>query len=360
MHAFYLEKQPWIQQDVMSAIIMAAGIILLLIVIFDIAVTVFVSKGAGFYTRFITLSVAWIFKLLVQNRGYSKLLEYKVVFIIGGMVSSWITLSWIGTALIYASDYDSVINGQSGVAAYFIEKVYFTGYTLSTLGQGDFIPSGYFWEIYTSIASFVGFIIITICITYIVPVISNIAQKNKLALKIASLGESTEKILINGYNGNDFSSFTAECDDLADDIFLYAENHTSYPILHHVHNHEKNQNIILKLMSIDEACNILLRHVPEQKIKEKLAVQQVRHAITVYLRSVRNISPADIGPDLPDFKGFSHALGFQLINTRPDDLQRIYSKLEYRRCLFLAIIKDDGFDWDDLEGDLFDSKYDYH
>jgi hypothetical protein len=45
-----------------------------------------------------------------------------------------------------------------------VNKIFYTGYTLSTLGLGDMEPEGNFWDIL--ILSFTGLILISIAITF--------------------------------------------------------------------------------------------------------------------------------------------------------------------------------------------------
>jgi hypothetical protein len=52
-----------------------------------------------------------------------------------------------------------------------VNKIFYTGYTLSTLGLGDMEPEGNFWDI-LAILSFTGLILISIAITYLIPVVS--------------------------------------------------------------------------------------------------------------------------------------------------------------------------------------------
>ena len=67
-------------------------------------------------------------------------------------------------------------------------KNLFTGYTLSTLGNGDFKPGTSFWRIYTVIISLSGLSILTIAITYLVQVLTAEISKRRLSIYIATLG----------------------------------------------------------------------------------------------------------------------------------------------------------------------------
>lgn len=327
------------------------GISIIAMVISDFAVTVFIPRGAGFITEGITVFVAKLFKLLSGNIGNKKMLEYKLVFIIAIMIISWLLLIWLAVALIYSFEYNSIINAETKIPAKFDEKIYFIGYTISTLGLGDFQPNGTVWRLFTSVVSLMGFMVLTISITYIVPVINSIIEKQTLTLQIASLGQTTQEILVNGYNGKNFEDLSDEFTDLSNNIFKHAKNHSAYPVLHHVHNSSKNENTILKLVSLDEACTVLFYHIPQEKCIHDNSLSQLRAALTYYLKTVRNIELPDEQPPAPADDKLEKALDFNLIHTTETEIQQIYSDLQLRRRILKALVEDDGFEWEDTTGE---------
>jgi hypothetical protein len=337
----------------MSIFLMILGILLTLVVLYDFVVTVFIMKGEGFITEFINLLMSRFFKTIVGHKGENKLLDYLGLIIIISMVTTWILLVWFGITLIYQVDPNVIIHNETKLPANFSEKFYFVGYTLSTLGPGDYSPQEIHWQIITSLISFMGFVIITICITYIVPVINNILEKNTLSLKIASLGESTTEILKNAYNGKNFTGLSDQLPSMANDIFKHSKNHLAYPILHYVHNSDKSENTILKLASLDETLTILMYHVPKEQCPQELNLQQVRKAITSYLNSIKHVKPSELPPPLPDFNKISKDLNLSLTNIDKADIHDIYTNLEKRRCLLKGIVEDDGWEWKDLQGSKF-------
>ncbi len=325
-----------------------AGIVIVTLAIFDFGETIFIPKGAGFMTQSITMGVANFFKFLSGNIGSTRLLEYKHLIIIVVMIVNWSLFLWFGFTLIYSLEPQSVVNAQTKIPANFAERLYFVGYTISTLGAGDYQPVGDGWEIFTSIISLTGLVIITICITYIVPIVNNIIEKGTLTLRIASLGQSTREILVKGYNGENFEDLSEEFSSLASDIFKYAKNHAAYPVLHHVHNSDKTENTILKLASLDEVCTILMYHIPRDKCLKDNNLRQLRTAITYYLRSVRKVHVPDEQPPYPIDQEIFGAFDFKFINTSDAELQQLYQKLSNRRRLLKGLVQDDGFSWEDI------------
>lgn len=328
------------------------GAIIIIMVISDFAVTVFIPRGAGFITEGITVFVAKVFKIISGNIGNKRILEYKLVFIIAIMIISWILLIWIAVALIYSFEYNSVINAETKIPAKFDEKIYFVGYTISTLGLGDYQPNGTVWRLFTSVVSLMGFMVLTISITYIVPVINSIIEKQTLTLQIASLGKTTQEILQNGYNGRNFEDLSNEFSDLSNSIFKHAKNHSAYPVLHHVHNSNKDENTILKLVSLDEACTVLFYHIPQEKCFHDNTLSQLRASLTYYLKTVRNIKLPDEQPPAPANDELQNAFDFDLIHTTKTEIKQIYSNLQLRRRMLKALVEDDGFKWEDTTGEM--------
>jgi hypothetical protein len=63
-------------------------------------------------------------------------------------------------------------------------------------------PEGNFWDILTAILSFTGLILISIAITYLIPVVSA-DSKEKISVT-NTIGGSVEEMLLNYWDGKDF------------------------------------------------------------------------------------------------------------------------------------------------------------
>ncbi|MEO0332273.1 MAG: hypothetical protein AAF223_11410, partial [Bacteroidota bacterium] len=170
---------------------------------------------------------------------------------------------------------------------------------------------------------------------------------------IAGLGESPEQIVINSFNGESFNEINSQLSDLAAMIFTYAQNHLAYPILHHMHNPNPSENIVLKLGALDEALTIFQFHVPEHLRPGKLELQLTRRALTTYLKTVTHISTSEHSPPCAKFHLIEDFTGIQLLNTDGDTRDKLYESLEPRRKLTLGHFHADGWDWEDMRGEKF-------
>lgn len=336
-----------------SILLVVVGIALVAFAIYDFAVTAYIPSGEGPLAEKVNRFIFKLFFKLSGENGRSPLLEYIGVAIIFALSFTWIIMIWSGFVCIFYAFPESILQGENKTPTDLFEKIYHVGYTLSTLGIGDYVPGNNFWRVLTALVSFLGLVTITMSITYLVPVISNAIHKRALSLQIAGLGESSEQIVINSFNGEDFTAINNQLSDLAAMIFTYAQNHLAYPILHHMHNSNSSENIVLKLASLDEALTLYQFHIPEHLRPGKLELQLTRRALTTYLKTVTHIDRSEESPPYAKFHLIEDFTGIQLLNTSGVAREKLYESLEPRRMLMFGHIQADGWDWEDIQGEKF-------
>lgn len=125
----------------------------------------------------------WRFILYLGKTNNSKKpLKLIGVFILLCTLILWLLLLWIGLCMMLMSEERSIVTSTKEETADVLDKVYYSGYVLSTMGNGDFKPADQFWQIVTSLFSFAGFVFITTTISYFVSVSSAIINKRTLSL----------------------------------------------------------------------------------------------------------------------------------------------------------------------------------
>ena len=336
-----------------SIILVIVGIALVFFAIYDFAVTAYIPSGQGPLAEKLNRYIFEFILRLAGKNGRSPILEYVGVIIIFTLSFTWIVMIWSGFVCIFYAFPESILQGENKTPTDLFEKVYHVGYTLSTLGIGDYVPGNNFWRVVTALVSFVGLVTITMSITYLVPVISNAIHKRALSLYVAGLGESPEQIVINSFNGKDFGSIDSQSSDIATMIFTYAQNHLAYPILHHMHNSNPSENIVLKLGALDEALTIFQFHVPEHLQPDKLGLQLIRRALTTYLKTVTHIDSSEHSPPYAKFHIIEEFTGIKLLNTEGIGREKLYESLEPRRMLMAGHFRADGWEWKDMQGEKF-------
>ncbi|WP_017733460.1 two pore domain potassium channel family protein [Nafulsella turpanensis] len=332
----------------MNYVFLVAGIVIVCLAGVDVLVSTLAPRGTGFFSTRLR-SVIWnFFHWCGQGRGESRMLNYAGMFTVAAWLFGWILMLWIGNFLIYLSAPDSVLYSGTNASAGPIDKLYFTGYVLSTMGNGDFKPGGGWWSVYSAVISFSGFVTITLAITYLVPVLSAEMEKRKTSIYIHSLGASPEEILINAWNGKDFSRLTQHFGSLTDSIMSQAQKHVAYPVLHNFHSHLHQEALAINLVTLDEALSILLLYGHNETYTIEQQIYPLRFAISDYLATLANafIEPSNNEPGPFRMERLRQsAIPFKQEN---EDIRMDKERLRLRRKLLLGMLENDGWHWGNI------------
>lgn len=323
------------------------GAIVVIVVVAEVLVTTLVPHTPAHVSERVRGWVWRFFHWASRKDGTKTLLNYAGMVTIFAWLVGWIFLFWLGNTLLFLSDTSSLLNSTTNAPVSAVEKIYFTGYLLSTAGLGDVVPNGTFWKLYTSIISFSGFVIISLSITYFIPILSAETTKRVISLHIHSLGTSPEEILCRGWNGKDFNGFATHFNELAVKIMELSKNHVAYPVLHNFHSHDYRESIYLNITSLDEALTILLLYVPDDVKPHKFDLLTLRHAISDFLNTLRSsfISQSEKEPPSTDLKKIREC-GIPIKQGTPAEVKN--ESLILRRKLLLGMMENDGWRWEDL------------
>jgi hypothetical protein len=165
-----------------------------------------------------------------------RLLTLAGVVTVFAVLAVWIALILLGWSLIFAVPTGAVREATTGLPADLIDRLYFVGYTVFTLGIGDYVPGDGLWQLATVVATGTGLVIVTLSITYLVPVASAVGGRRELAAYIASLGSSPSAILRTGWDGNGFDGLEQHFVELTTRLTTLRQQHLTYPIVHFFHS----------------------------------------------------------------------------------------------------------------------------
>ncbi|MCC9167079.1 hypothetical protein [Pontibacter harenae] len=329
----------------MDLYLLLPGILILAITIFDIIYTVLAPGGSGLVSGAISNGLWKIFYGLSRAVNKRQVLTGAGVTTVVAIVIGWVMLLWIGNFLILKSDQNSVINSSTGDVANSKQVFYYTGYVLSTMGNGDYKGGSDNWQIFSAVISFSGLIMITIAITYIVPVVAAVTDRRTLSIQISSIGHSVQSMLLTSWNGKDFKSLESDLHGISQNIARQGQLHYAYPVLHFFHHQKKVAALLPNLAALDEALTILYLYVQEEKRPSHEAVLPVRIALTTFLESLQSsfIKPAETAPPLK-IELLKEA-GLPLLE--PD--QVAFQNLDLRRRMLKSMIAHDGWTWEEID-----------
>ncbi|GAB3542447.1 ion channel [Pontibacter brevis] len=333
----------------MKVFYLCLGIFLFAVIALDIIKTTFSSNGGGKITNAVSRFVWGAFFSASGKNGRSRLLEYAGPSILVSILLVWIVGLWSGLFLMLLSDADSVVNSKTMRSASALEKLYYAGFTLSTLGVGDYIASNTIWRIVTSVAAFSGLVFITASITYFVPVLSAVNLQSKLALYISSMGRTPQQILAHSWNGKGFPSFFDNASDLCQMLMQHTLNHHSYPVIHFFHNNNSMLSIAPAIVMLDETHQLFKQAMSEGAGVDALKVNMLQTTLDAFLEMVKGsylktASPEGSAPE-PELLEL-HQQGIPLQEHKAAHV--FDQKLQERRKLLTALLEMDGWSWQEV------------
>lgn len=329
----------------MSIILLIAGILILVLITTDLLTTILRMSGGGLISNFISHYMWNLIFWLSKKNARSKFLNLAGFFILIGLVLAWLLSIWLGFSLIYLSDMNSVVDATTGFSKGTIENIYFVGYTLSSLGNGDLKAGNDFWRIVTNIMSFYGFFFITLTITYILPVLDAVVKKRTLSAYIYQLGKTPDEILKNGWNGKSFNALYNQIVNLHLLILEHSERHLAYPVLHYFHSRFPKYAAPLNLAMLDEVITIQETYQLD-KSDQAYNWNILRQSLDSFLDIFIKEEPKK-DKDVPAFP-YREKLSSIPFSASEKEEHKKLDNISERRKLLVTLIERDGWGWEDL------------
>ncbi|MEP0546345.1 MAG: potassium channel family protein [Rhodothermales bacterium] len=326
-------------------LLLLAGIALLLLVLLDALWTTLAPHGAGPVTKGLARGL-WSLALAVHRAagGTHRLLAVVGPALLFLAFLWWVAGLWTGWVLVFESADGSVARAQTGEPADLASTVYFVGFTLFTMGNGDYVPTTDGWEIATAVAALSGLFVVTLAITYLVPVVSAVAAKRKLAAHLDDLGRSPVEIVLTAWDGSGFSSFEQHLGQIIPELEMHTQRHLAYPVVHYFHSTERRTAAGPAIVAFAEALG-LLSHAVAPDVRPAPAVLVPAHrAVEGYLGTLRRgfvTAAADPLPH-PSLQDLADA-GIPVVDAGEFDQAQRADAQEGR--LLHALVRDTGWDW---------------
>ena len=259
----------------MTEVLLAtAGVILIVLANYDaLATTIALGSGAR------PLSARLASGLRRILRRFPPLMPAGGPLVTLTIVSVWIVLLWTGYSVLFSAADDAVVSASTNVPASGISRVYFAGFTLFTLGTGDYRPTVGVWQIVTVLGALNGLFVVTLSITFLVPVVSAVVERRQHAGVVNALGETAEDVLVATWDGNGFPLLEQQLPSVAQQVMLTAQRHLAYPVLHDFRSREPYVASARTLALLDDVLTLIHRGVDPSVSFDRATIQLVRAAI---------------------------------------------------------------------------------
>ncbi len=323
------------------------GLLIAVIIAFDFFYTTVSFNGSGFINRMAAVLLSSLFLNFQKQFKNRNILKFSGLSQVLCSIFLWIGLLWLGFFLMLMSSNYAVVHAGSHLPAGPINKFYFSGYVLSTLGNGEFLPGNEFWQVIVAVFSFSGFIFITTAITYLLNLNSAVLHKRSLALYISNLGDTPEEIAINNYSGGSFERLIKYAPELQAKINRHNQNHYAYPISHYFYSSNREESLIVNLANLSEALTIIRFH-----IDKKSTVDEDMHALHDSIHEFLSTAQQSFATKSKDYDEVPineerlSDLGIPLIDVSFDEEEK--KAVEKRRSIFSNLLESSGWSWNDL------------
>lgn len=328
-----------------GVLLVALGTVLLVVTSADmILTTVRVGRRAGPVTRVVS---EWAWRLVsgvASGKGPPRGTGPAITFLV---VMVWLSASLFGWYLVFTASPEAVVNSSTQEPADGWTRLYYTAFTISTLGMGDYAPAGAVWQVLTGMAATTGFALATLVITYVAALNSAVASKRQFARTTLGLGRSPTEILVHSWSGDRFERLDEELASLARDVHGLAEQQLTYPLLVYFGTRDRFAADWPALSVLSETLYVLEHHVAEEARPAPLPVGSLRRAIDSYLDLFSDVGTSSSGEPamLVDLRRMDDA-GIPLSAVQPGP-----TALRRRRRLH-ALLQHQGWAWDSaVKGD---------
>lgn len=256
----------------------------------------------------------------------------------------WVLLLWIGWTFIFAGGETVITDTRNNASISWVERAYYAGYLIFTLGNGDFSPHGGFWQIMTAIATANGMLFITIGATYVLSVLSAVTQQRSFADSITGMGMTSDELVQKAWDGKDLHDIDLFLSTTSSMLTQLTAQHKAYPILHFYHPEGKEKAAPYAIAVLNDALIILQEGTEKHVRPNQFLVEEAQSSITSYLDTLvpSVVKPAATPPPLPDLE----KLRVKGIPVVPDNyfIELITVKSEQRQKL-LGVVESNLMKW---------------
>lgn len=259
-------------------------------------------------------------------------------------VMVWALITWLGWFLVFSGTVDGLLHTHSKVPADWWDRFYYVGYTMVTIGNGDFTPHGSWWEVLTALAGLDGLFVMTLSVTYLLAIIEAVVQKRSFASQVYALGRSAEEFILHAWDGTSFRGLELQIVSITEQLNLVSEQHQAYPMLHYYHEARREQSVSSNLAVYSEAL-LILRHAVRAEVRPASAAMfPAQRSVESFLETLKNayIEPADADMPHPELSRL-RAAGIPLV---PDEeFERKMAERDDRRSLLCGFLESERRPW---------------
>lgn len=284
--------------------------------------TVVLALGDELWTTLTVSRAGWLSSHVagcvgnLTMRGPRFLAENASIAAICASFCLWCTLLWSGWTLIFCGSDVAVIDSTTNKPASFIGRLYFAGFTLTTLGTGDLKPGGSVWRILTALAAGNGFIVVTLSVTYVFSILTALNSRRAIGAAVGHLGASPEDIV--GLVNSDGRAYLASrLMSLTSELEQAAIQTDAFPVLEYSHVACRERSFARAVVVLGEV-SFLLQYVLDDGVSlPRVVWMPLRRAVDLLIgqTELRKLAGLDLEATPPPDLNCLEELGLD-VNPR--------------------------------------------
>lgn len=245
-----------------------AGVLLLMLLFWDVYVTVFVPRGPAGPVAGRLYRRGWqAWHALV---GHETPAARRRLAALGPMMVPLTVLVWalmllVGFTLILLPFAGTFLVDDAAPFPAWFNALYVTGYSITTLGMGDVLPMGKPLRLVIVLASASGFVLVTIAVTYLLSVYAALDRMTSLAFEIHRFigrveGYTPVDVLVTATHAEGHGELSNWLANTASSLAEVVQAEDEFPLLHYFHViDERSLPLALTdLMELVTLCRSLL------------------------------------------------------------------------------------------------------
>lgn len=254
------------------------GLAIVLTVLADAFWTILTVSGAGWISTYVAGSVG-----RVAMRGPKHVAENASLLALGASFFLWLVLLWVGWTLFFCGSPSAVLDASTKSPADLVGRIYYAGFTLTTLGVGDFEPGEGLWQCATVVAATSGFVVLTLFITYALSVMTALNERRTLGAAVGTFGPTPEDIVGPLATGGE-QALSTRLLTFTDQLVSAAIQTDAFPVLEYSLVGNPKWSFARAVVTLGEV-SLLLEHALDGKQRmSPLVWRPLQNAVTLMIR----------------------------------------------------------------------------
>ncbi|HWS54210.1 MAG TPA: potassium channel family protein [Pyrinomonadaceae bacterium] len=256
-----------------SILLTAAGVGLLMLTAYDVYATVLNTRArygpvGERLNRHVWRATRWAAFRLPRPRRH-RLLNAVGPLLLPLLLVTYITLIVLGFALVYAPRMPAQFHiGDLKGRLDFLDALYFSGITLTTLGYGEIVPASTMMRLAALVESASGIALISLAIAYLLAVYGALANKRTAALTLyhqAGEGADAAGFIAHHFVEGRFYGLREALRTATRDLQGVLESHVEHPVIHYFHPPEVYKSLPRMLFLLLEACAVIRTALDDER-----------------------------------------------------------------------------------------------